>query len=111
MNKENIEFAFAVSKIFKINKRNFLSSLVSFKGLAHRQEFFKKYKNFNFINDSKATLEASKFALLSHKNILWILGGYQKNDKIQISLIKKRILKTFIVGKYAFFFKKSLKIN
>ena len=30
----------------------------------------------------------------------------KKNDKIQISLIKKRILKTFIVGKYAFFFKK-----
>ncbi len=111
VNKENIEFAFAVSKIFKINKRNFLSSLVSFKGLAHRQEFFKKYKNFNFINDSKATsLEASKFALLSHKNILWILGGLpKKNDKIQISLIKKRIFKTFIVGKYAFFFKKKFK--
>ena len=108
VNKENIEFAFAVSKIFKINKRNFLSSLVSFKGLAHRQEFFKKYKNFNFINDSKATsLEASKFALLSHKNILWILGGLpKKNDKIQIGLIKKRIIKSFIVGKYAFFFKK-----
>ncbi len=111
VNKENLEFAYAATKILKVSKKSFLNTLASFKGLAHRQELFFKYKNFNFINDSKATsLESSKFALLSNKNILWIVGGLpKKNDKIDINLFQKKILKTFIIGKYSNFFRKQFK--
>ena len=43
-----------------------------------------KKKNILFINDSKATsFKATQSALLSQKNIYWILGGIpKKGDKI-----------------------------
>ena len=51
----------------------------SFKGLPHRFEIFLKKKNITFINDSKATsFKATQSALLSLKNIYWILGGLPK---------------------------------
>ena len=46
-------------------------------------------KGITFINDSKATsLEATKYALASSKNVYWILGGLPKN-KIDLHFIKK----------------------
>jgi UDP-N-acetylmuramoylalanine--D-glutamate ligase len=35
-NLENMSFVYEVSKIFKINKKNFINSMTSFKGLPHR---------------------------------------------------------------------------
>ena len=72
-----------------------------------------KRKNVTFINDSKATtLEAAKFALLSNKNIFWILGGLPKDkDKINLKDVKGNIIKSYIIGKNISFLKKILKNN
>ena len=109
-NKDNIAFAFHISKKFHIKKLNFLNSLNSFKGLNHRQELFLKIKNHIFINDSKATsFEATRHALKSNDNIIWILGGKPKeNDKIEINRFRKKIIKAYIIGKHPNFFSKQI---
>ena len=111
MNDENMNFIFTLSKLLKINKKFFIKSMNSFKGLPHRYEIFLRKKNIIFINDSKATsFEATKFALMSSKNIYWILGGLPKlNDKIILKDIKNNIIKSYIIGKNISFFKKQLK--
>jgi UDP-N-acetylmuramoylalanine--D-glutamate ligase len=79
--------------------------------LPHRHELFYKHKNIRFINDSKATsFEASKYSLESNKNILWIVGGKPKQgDVFKIENLKKNIIRTFIIGKNTYFFKKQLR--
>ncbi len=110
INQQNIDYAFKVSRLFNISKNDFLNSLKNFRGLEHRYEVFLETRKFKFINDSKATsFEASKFALLSSKNIIWILGGLPKEgDSIKLNDIKKNILKAYIVSKYPNFFKSHL---
>jgi len=111
MNRENIKFAYFITKIFKINKKNFLKSIITFKGLVHRHEVFFKFRNFTFINDSKATsFESTSYALKSNKNIIWIMGGQpKKNDKMNMSMYKKKIIKAFIIGKHVNFFSRQIK--
>ena len=110
-NKENINFAYSILKLFKIKKNKFLKTLTSFKGLPHRQEKFFKVKNYTFINDSKATsFESAKYALNSYENIIWILGGQpKKNEKFFINKYKKKIIKAYVVGKNPQYFVKKLK--
>ena len=110
-NDENMNFVYALSKLLKINKNSFIKSMSSFLGLPHRYEIFFKKKGITFINDSKATsLEATKYALASSKNVYWILGGLPKDkDKIDLRFIKNNIIKSYIIGKNINFFKKQLK--
>ena len=114
-NKENIEFAYSITKLFDINKKKFFKSIKSFSGLAHRHEIFLKIRNCTFINDSKATsFESTKLALKSNNNIIWIIGGQpKKNDKIDINQFQKKIIKAYVIGKHANFFVKQInkKIN
>ena len=111
VNEENMSFAYALSKIFKIKESSFIKSLKTFKGLEHRHEIFYKKNNKIFINDSKATsFTASKYALENNENILWIVGGFPKiGDKILIQNLKKNIIKAYIIGNHLGFFKKFLK--
>ncbi len=110
INDENMSLVFALSKLLKINKKSFITNMSSFSGLPHRYEIFLKRKNVTFINDSKATnLEAAKFALLNSKNIYWIVGGLPKDkDRIVLNDLKKKIIKSYIIGKNINFFKKLL---
>ena len=109
-NDENMNFVYALAKILKINNHSFIKSMSSFVGLPHRYEIFFKRKGITFINDSKATsLQATKFALASSKNIYWILGGLPKDkDRIDLKYIKNNIIKSYIIGKNIIFFKKQL---
>ena len=109
-NDENMNFVYALAKILKINNHSFIKSMSSFVGLPHRYEIFFKTKGITFINDSKATsLQATKFALASCKNIYWILGGLPKDkDKIDLKHVKNNIIKSYIIGKNIIFFKKQL---
>ena len=74
-------------------------------------KFFFKTRKYIFINDSKATsFEASKKAIFKNNNIVWILGGLPKiGDKINIQLIKNRVLHAFIFGNNTKFFSNTLK--
>ena len=114
-NLENLSFIYELKKHFKIDDKNFFSSLKKFRGLPHRQEIFLIKKNIFFINDSKATtFESTQGCLLNFKNIIWIVGGLKKKgDNFYVNKIKKNILKTFIIGKDRSFFKKKInkKIN
>jgi len=106
-----MSYVYTLSKLLKINDKNFISSMRTFIGLPHRYEIFLKRKNTVFINDSKATsFEAAKYALSSSKNIYWILGGLpKKNDKIILKEIKENITKAYIIGNNISFFKKQIK--
>ena len=110
INNENMSFTYAFSKLLKISKKSFISSMSSFVGLPHRYEIFLKKKNVIFINDSKATsFESAKYALSNSKNVYWILGGKpKKNDKIFLSGIKKNIIKCYVVGKNTKFFQSQI---
>ena len=55
INHENLNFIYSFSKLLRIKKNSFISSMNTFKGLPHRFELFLKKKNIFFINDSKAT--------------------------------------------------------
>ena len=111
INDENMNFVYALAKLLKIKKHAFIKSMNSFIGLPHRYEIFLKQKGITFINDSKATsLQATKSALSSSKNIYWILGGLpKKKDKINLKHLRNNIIKSYIIGKNINFFKKQLK--
>ena len=111
VNIENMSYVYAFSKILKIKEKSFIKSLKSFKGLDHRHEVFYKKNNKTFINDSKATsFQSTKFALQNNKNIFWIVGGLPKiKDKLELTKVKKNIIKAYVVGKHMNTFKKYLK--
>ena len=113
LNDENMSFVYTFSKLINIEEKSFIKSMKSFKGLSHRFEIFLKRKKITFINDSKATsFIATKSALRSLNNVYWILGGLpKKGDKINLSKIKKKIIKCYLIGKNINFFKKQLKNN
>jgi UDP-N-acetylmuramoylalanine--D-glutamate ligase len=110
INDENMSFIYTFAKLLKINKNTFIKTMESFKGLSHRFEIFFKRKNVIFINDSKATsFSATHPALLSLKNIYWILGGKpKKSDKIKLSKCKKNIIKCYLIGNSINFFKNQI---
>ena len=110
-NDENMNFVYTLAKKLKVNDKSFIKSMNSFVGLPHRYEIFLKKKGITFINDSKATsLQSSKFALASSKNIYWIVGGLPKEkDKIDLKNVKNNIIKSYIIGKNISFFKKQFR--
>ncbi len=110
-NKENMCYVYTLAKLLKISNKSFLNSMELFEGLPHRYEIFLKKKNVTFINDSKATsFTATKYALLSNKNIFWILGGIEKHrDKINLHNIHQNITKAYLIGKNTEYFKKQLR--
>ena len=111
INDENMSFVYTLAQLLRIKKKSFIHSMKSFKGLHHRFEIFLKKKNIVFINDSKATtFKATQLALSSLKNIYLILGGLpKKNDKINLSKYKKKIVKCYLIGNHINFFKRQIK--
>ena len=58
--------------------------------------------------------EATKYALKSNDNIIWIVGGQpKKNDKINVNQFKNKIIKAYVIGNHTNFFIKQIykKIN
>jgi len=82
-NHENSAVAVAIALANGIAPDVIAKGLLSFPGLAHRQEFIARHDGILFINDSKATnAEATCPALLAYDNIYWILGGKAKDGGI-----------------------------
>ena len=111
INDENMSSVYTLIKLLKIKESLFLKSLNTFSGLPHRYEVFLRKKNCVFINDSKATtFQASKLALKNSKNIFWIVGGLpKKDDKFNLTNLKKNIVKSYIIGKNVSFFKNQIR--
>ena len=77
-----MSFVYTISKLFKINKKSFINSMKSFKGLPHRFEIFLKRDKTIFINDSKATsFKATQTALSSLKKYFLDFGRTTKTRR------------------------------
>ena len=109
-NIENLAFAYKIAKNLKINNKIIIKGLNKFRGLPHRQEIVFSNKKILCINDSKATsFDASLQSLSSFNNIYWIVGGLPKHkDRFYLQNVKKKIVKAYIIGKKASFFKKQI---
>ena len=71
-----------------------------FPGLAHRMEEVGRLGRVLFINDSKATnADAAEKALLSFRDIHWILGGRPKEGGIEpLRPLFPRVAKAYLIG-------------
>ncbi|MGL9732725.1 MAG: Mur ligase family protein [Wolbachia sp.] len=99
-NLENIAAAYIVCNLLKIDNNAIIDGIKSFSGLKHRNELLGKIEKVFFVNDSKATnAKSSEQAILSYKNVYWIVGGRSKEGGVE-SLRKHfiRIKKAFLIG-------------
>jgi len=110
-NIEDLFFAYKIAKNLKISEKIIIKAINKFKGLPHRQETLFSSKRLLCVNDSKATsFNASLQSLSNYDEIYWIVGGYPKyQDHFNLKKIKKKIVRAYIVGKHASFFKKQIK--
>lgn len=81
-NLQNALASIIISYIYGINLEAIKTTLKSFTGVEHRQEFVREINEIEFINDSKATNPDSTIkAVKSYdKNIVLILGGIDKES-------------------------------
>ncbi|RCK49909.1 UDP-N-acetylmuramoyl-L-alanyl-D-glutamate synthetase [Thalassospira profundimaris] len=102
-NWQNIAFAYALCRARQVAPRDIIAGIMSFPGLAHRQEQLGTIDGITFVNDSKATnAEATAKALSAYDNIYWILGGKPKEGGIDgLDAFYGRIKKAFLIGSAA----------
>lgn len=112
-NLENLCFSYKIAKNFHINDKIIFNALNHFTGLPHRQEIVFQNKYVTCVNDSKATSFDACFQSLSvYSKIYWIVGGLPKDhDRFNFKNISKNIIKAYIIGKKALFFKKQIPKN
>ena len=102
-NIENILAAINIAKIFNINNKMIINSILDFKPLKHRMEKIKSKRKISFVNDSKGTNTESTIKALksSNKSTILILGGYAKgkiNYKNKFTSSLKNIKKIICYG-------------
>ena len=109
-NINNLKFIFEIAKNFRIEKKDIITAVNSFKALKFRQQTIYQNNKVVIINDSKSTSFSSSINLLKLKSkIYWIVGGlYKKGDKFILDKKYYKNIKTFIYGKYKNFFIKKL---
>ena len=102
-NAENVAAAYTTAKILKLDAREILQAISSFKGLPHRMEVVGQKGNLIFINDSKATnIAATSSALDSYEKIYWIAGGiFKEKDIFDLSNNLKNVKHCYLVGRDA----------
>lgn len=104
-NWENVAISTFIAYFLMLSKNKadliaIAESLLSFKGLDHRNQIVHQTPNILFINDSKATNTGAALQSISiYDNILLIAGGVKKdNDFHMISQFKDKIKKVFLIG-------------
>ncbi|PKR54939.1 UDP-N-acetylmuramoyl-L-alanine--D-glutamate ligase [Thalassospira marina] len=109
-NWQNIAFAYALCRARNVATSDIIAGIMSFPGLAHRQEQLGAIDGVTFVNDSKATnAEATAKALSAYDNIYWILGGKPKEGGIDgLETFYGRIKKAFLIGSAAQAFAQTL---
>ena len=99
-NGQNAAFAFAAARALGVSADDIARGLASFGGLAHRMEQIGRIGRVLFVNDSKATnADATEKALLSFRDIFWILGGKAKEGGIEpLRPLFDRVAKAYLIG-------------
>lgn len=78
-NWQNAAAAWAACAAFGLDEDDIRRGILSFPGLAHRQQLVASRAGIAFVNDSKATnAEAAVKALVCYAPIYWIIGGLAK---------------------------------
>ena len=74
--------------------------MATFPGLAHRMELIGRLGRVVFVNDSKATnADAAEKALLSFRDIFWIVGGKAKAGGVEpLRPLFSRVAKAYLIG-------------
>jgi UDP-N-acetylmuramoylalanine--D-glutamate ligase len=99
-NWQNAAAAYAVAQIFELGHRGIARSLLTYPGLAHRQERVAVIDGITYINDSKATnAAAAGNALACYESIYWIAGGKAKEGGIEsLAPYFPEIRHAFLIG-------------
>lgn len=86
LNLENLKLVYQFTKVLNISYDVFAKTIKkTYSGLEHRCEFVKNIEGVNYINDSKATnVAASSFAVQQYKEIILIVGGYDKKEDLTL---------------------------
>jgi UDP-N-acetylmuramoylalanine--D-glutamate ligase len=109
-NGQNAAFAFAAARALGVSRPDIARAFETFPGLAHRMEEVGRRGAVLFVNDSKATnADAAEKALLSFRDIHWILGGKPKEGGIEpLRPLFPRVAKAYLIGAAAQDFARTL---
>ena len=99
-NGQNAACAVAAAATLGVDAEAVARGFASFPGLAHRMEQVGRQGRVLFVNDSKATnADAAEKALLSFRDIFWILGGKPKEGGIEpLRPLFPRVAKAYLIG-------------
>lgn len=99
-NWQNAAAAYAAARAVGVEREIIAQALVTYPGLAHRQERVGTVDGIPFINDSKATnADATVRALACYDAIYWIAGGLAKEGGLGgVEPFLPRIRRAFLIG-------------
>ena len=99
-NAQNVAAAYATCRAMGLDSKKIVADILSYPGLAHRQEFVRQIRHIGFVNDSKATnADAAGKALACYQNIYWILGGRPKEGGLNgLEAFLDRVQHAFLIG-------------
>ncbi len=99
-NGQNAAFAYAAARALAVEREQIARAFATFPGLAHRMEEVGRFGRALFINDSKATnADAAEKALMSFRDIHWILGGRPKAGGVEpLRPLFPRVAKAYLIG-------------
>ncbi|MGL4824834.1 MAG: UDP-N-acetylmuramoyl-L-alanine--D-glutamate ligase [Alphaproteobacteria bacterium] len=102
-NHQNAAAAYAVGRILGLSSDVLKQGLLSFKGLAHRQEYVGLCQGVHYYNDSKATNpEAAEKALSTlgpRHTLYWIVGGRPKQQDLgALKHVFSYVKQAFVIG-------------
>ncbi len=102
-NWQNAAAAYGAARAVGAEPLSIADALLSFPGLAHRQEVVGSLGGILFVNDSKATnAEAAAKALAAFDNIYWIAGGRAKGGGFGgLEGALSHVTKAYFVGEAA----------
>ena len=109
-NWQNAAAAYAAARALWIEPKMAADAILSYPGLAHRQEKIADISGVSFVNDSKATnADATSKALACYDATYWIAGGLAKDGGIDtLDPWHKSIRHAFLIGKAAEDFARTL---
>jgi UDP-N-acetylmuramoylalanine--D-glutamate ligase len=84
-NAQNACAAYAAGRAAGLSKDDICAAMVTYPGLAHRQELVARIDGVRYVNDSKATnADAASRALSCYQAIYWIAGGQAKEGGLEV---------------------------
>jgi UDP-N-acetylmuramoylalanine--D-glutamate ligase len=109
-NGQNAAAAYAAVHAIDLGRDSAARGILTFPGLAHRQELIATIRGVRYINDSKATnADATARALACYDTVYWIAGGVAKEGGIDsLAPLHPRIAHAFLIGAAADAFGRTL---